>query len=155
MKSADLETEILEKTAADLLSVPPLIFRWVRRKLVETTLSDIEVHITPHGFEIMRLLGEAGTLHIAEIGERLHVAKAQMTQMIETLVRLELVDKKPDLVDRRISNISLNEHGKIVLKEHRRKLLRQVKESLSTLTEEELQSVSDSLRKLRNILLKK
>jgi hypothetical protein len=48
--------EILEKVAIDLLSIPPLIFREIRRKLIKTTLADIDVDITPLHFEILRLI---------------------------------------------------------------------------------------------------
>ena len=76
-----MRSDIEEKVAVDLLTIPPLIFRGVRRKLIKNTLADIDedVNITPHHFEIMRLLEEEGTLHVCEIGERLQIARAQMT----------------------------------------------------------------------------
>jgi hypothetical protein len=74
-----LREKILEKVAIDLLSIPPLIFREIRRKLIKTALANIDVDTTPLHFEILRLLEKEGKLHVAEIGEKLHIAKAQMT----------------------------------------------------------------------------
>jgi DNA-binding MarR family transcriptional regulator len=158
MKTNNTNADILETTASDLLNIPPLIFRMVRRQLYESTLSalnDSEFHISPRNFEILRLLDEEGMLHIAEIGERLHIAKAQMTQLIDYLVKFELIEKKPDTTDRRVSNIMISKHGRVVLNEHKGKILRAMKQSLSALTERELKDVSDSLCKLRNILIRK
>ena len=74
--------DILGKVAVDLLSIPPLIFRVIRRKLILNTLAEMELDIKPLHFEVLRVLTLEGTLHPAEIGERLQVAKAQMTVMM-------------------------------------------------------------------------
>ena len=70
-----MNSEILGMVSADLLSVPPLIFRFLRKKLIKTTLSDIDSSIKLPHFEIMRVLRDEGTLHVAKIGEKLQIAK--------------------------------------------------------------------------------
>jgi hypothetical protein len=50
--------DILEKVAIDLLSIPPLIFRGIRRKLIKTTLAGTDVYISPLHSEVMSLLDE-------------------------------------------------------------------------------------------------
>lgn len=147
-----MRKDILERTAADLLSVPPLIFRGVRRKLLKTALNSINVDISPLHFEIMRLLKEDGTLHITEIGERLQVARAQMTHLIDKLVELEMVERQADSADRRVTNIVLTSKGNAFLKEHGGNIWKATKEVLSGLTDEELADLTDSLEKLRDVL---
>lgn len=147
-----MREDILERTAADLLSVPPLIFRGVRRKLLKTALDSINVDISPLHFEIMRLLKEDGTLHITEIGERLQVARAQMTHLIDKLVDLEMVERQADSADRRVTNIVLTSKGNAFLKEHGGNIWKATKEVLSGLTDEELADLTDSLEKLRDVL---
>lgn len=147
-----MRKDILERTAADLLSVPPLIFRGVRRKLLKTALNSINVDISPLHFEIMRLLKEDGTLHITEIGERLQVARAQMTHLIDKLVELEMVERQADSADRRVTNIVLTSKGNAFLKEHGGNIWKATKEVLSGLTDEELADLADSLEKLRDVL---
>jgi DNA-binding MarR family transcriptional regulator len=149
-----MRNDILVRAAADLMSIPPLIFRMAQKKLIKTTLADIDANITPHHFEIIRLLEEEGTLHVAEIGERLHIAKAQMTQLIDKLTDLNLIERQPDKADRRIVNITLSHQGKIILTEHKKKVKAAIQETMSYLSDEELDDVSNSLRKLRDILIK-
>ena len=100
-----LREEILGTVAHDLLSVPPLILRMLRRKLIKTTLAGVEADINLPHFEIMRVLREGGTLHVAEIAEKLQIAKAQMTHLIDRLVELGLVARQLCDTDRRTLNI--------------------------------------------------
>lgn len=149
-----MRRDIIERVAVDLLSVPPLIFRVVRRKLIMTTLAGIDVDIKPVHFEIMRVLKKEGTLHVAEIGERLQIARAQMTHLIDKLVEIELVVREIDAADRRTVNIALTGKGREVLEEHEDNLKNAVRENMASLTDEELETLASSLRNLRDILFK-
>jgi DNA-binding MarR family transcriptional regulator len=149
-----MRSEILDRVVADLLSVPALIFRGVRRTLIKAALDDIGVDISPLHFEIMTLLEEAGTLHTCEIGERLRIARAQMTHLVDKLVDLGIVEREMDTVDRRMTKIVLTGKGEAIFKEHDSDIRNATKEILSGLTDEELEDLSDSLRKIRDILSK-
>lgn len=149
-----MREDILEKVAIDLLSVPPLIFREIRRKLIKTTLANIEVDITPLHFEILRLLEKEGKLHVAEIGEKLQVAKAQMTHLIDRLSALNMVERKTDIADRRTVNITLTRQGRAFLEEHKSRLVCTAMETMSRLTDEELEDLAGTLKKLRDVLSK-
>jgi len=146
--------DILERAATDLLSIPPLIFRQIRRKLIKTTLVDVDAGITPHHFEIIRLLDKEGELHAAEIGDRLQIARAQMTQLIDRLVCLKLVERRTDEADRRISLITLSDYGKAVLKEHKTSVMNAVRETMGQLSDQDLRDLSDTLKRLQDILSK-
>jgi MarR family 2-MHQ and catechol resistance regulon transcriptional repressor len=146
--------EILGRVAIDLLSVPPLIFRLIRRKLVMTTLADTDVDIKLLHFEIMRVLQEEGTLHPAKIGERLLIAKAQMTHLIDKLVERDFVKREMDSTDRRTLNITLTEKGKKVLEEQDNLVINAVRDNMSALSDVELEALSHSLRTLRDTLFK-
>jgi DNA-binding MarR family transcriptional regulator len=147
-----MRNAILERTANDLLSVSPLIFRGVRRKLLKAALDNISVDVSPLHFEIMRLLKENDTLHITEIGERLQLARAQMTHLIDKLVELGMVERQADSADRRVTNILLTDKGSDFLDEHGGNIWKATKEFLSGLTDEELADLSASLERLRVIL---
>lgn len=149
-----MRSDIEEKVAVDLLTIPPLIFRATQRKLIRTTFAEIAVNITHHHFEIMRLLEEEGTLHVCEIGDRLQIAKAQMTGLIDKLTDLNMVRRETDKADRRTLNITLTDQGKLILEEHKSNLMNAAREIISHLTNEELNDLSGSLRKLQAILLK-
>lgn len=151
-KNGETRGAIVRRTADGLLSVPPLIFRGVRRKLLKTTLNNMNIDVSPLHFEIMRLLKEDGTLHIAEIGERLRVARAQMTHLIDKLVDLEMVMRQTDSVDRRVTNIVLTDKGSAFLEKHGGNIWKATKDFVSGLTDEELADLSTSLERLREIL---
>jgi DNA-binding MarR family transcriptional regulator len=146
--------DILGRVAIDLLSLPPLIFRLIRRKLLMTTLADADVDIKLLHFEIMRVLKEEGIRHPAEIGERLLVAKAQMTHLIDKLFELDFVKREMGADDRRTINITLTDKGTKMLEEQDNLVLNAVRDNMSSLTDEELEALSHSLRTLRDILFK-
>ena len=83
-----MDCDIPGKVAADLLSIPPLVFRIIRSKLINAALADIEIDVKLSHLEILTVLKEEGTLHPAEIGKRLLIAKAQMTHLVDKLVEL-------------------------------------------------------------------
>ena len=146
----DFRDDVVE----DLLSIPPLIRRRTHRKVLKTAFARIAEDISLPHFEIMKTLQEAGTLHIAEIGERLQIPRPQMTRLIERLVRLKIVVRQMDAIDRRLINIVLTGRGRKMLEKHDRLIKGSVREKLSCLTSEELHELSVSLRKLRDVLLK-
>jgi DNA-binding MarR family transcriptional regulator len=147
-----MRKDILEKAATGLLSVSPLIFRGVRRKLLKAALDSINVDISPLHFDIMRLVKEESTLRITDIGERLQVARAQMTHLIDKLVELGMVERQADNADRRVTNIVLTAKGNTFLEEHGGNIWKATKELLSGLSDEELNDLSSSLERLREIL---
>jgi DNA-binding MarR family transcriptional regulator len=147
-----MSSDSQEKVAKDLLSMPPLIFRRIRSRLNRNNFNDYAVNITTLHFEIMMLLEDEGVLHLAEIGEKLFIAKAHMTQLVNKLVELKLVERTLDSSDRRIINISLTAQGRCVLNQHKDNIMTSILESISSLTNQELQDLSVSLNRLKDIL---
>jgi DNA-binding MarR family transcriptional regulator len=149
-----MKNGIINTVAEDLFSNMPLIGRSIRKKLLKTALTSFEEDIAPPHFEIMKLLEEAGTLHVAEIGERLQITRPQMTHLIDRLVELDIVERQMGIEDRRMINIMLTDKGKRIINEHDDDIMNATREMLSCLTDEELESLSVSLRKLREIFSK-
>jgi DNA-binding MarR family transcriptional regulator len=146
--------EMMGRVATDLLSVPPLIFRLIRRKLVMTTLADTDADIKLLHFEIMRVLKQEGTRHPAAIGEKLLIAKAQMTHLIDKLVEKDFVKREMGADDRRTINLTLTDKGSKVMEEQDKLVIDAVRDNMSALSEKELEALSNSLRTLRDILFK-
>jgi DNA-binding MarR family transcriptional regulator len=149
-----MRDDIQKRVALDLLSIPALVFRMVRRRVVMTTLADADVDIKLLHFEIMRVLKEEGTLHPAKIGEKLLIAKAQMTHLIDKLVELGFVKREMCSDDRRTINITITDKGRKVLEEQDDLVINAMQENMSSLADEDLEDLSSSLRKLRDILYK-
>lgn len=146
--------DIPGKVAVDLLSLPPLIFRIIRSKLINVALADIDINIKFTHLEILTLLKDEGTLHPADIGKRLQIAKAQMTHLIDKLVELGLVERNDCTDDRRTINITLSERGRNFMEQQDRIAINAVGEYIADLDETEMETLTTSLRNLRDILFK-
>jgi DNA-binding MarR family transcriptional regulator len=149
-----MRSEIMSRVAPDLLSIPPLISRLIRRKLVMTTLAETDPNFKLLHFEIMHVLMQEGTMHVAEIGEKLLIAKAQMTHLIDKLVELEFVEREICPADRRTMNITLTAKGRKFMEEQDSLILNAVRDNMSSLSDKELEALSGSLRNLRDTLFK-
>jgi len=146
-----MRDSMLGALADDLFSIPALIARASRRKLLKTALTSIDETITPLHFGIMRALSEVETMHVTAVGDTLQIPGPQMTRLVDRLVALGLVERRPDAADRRTINLALSEKGRMVIEEHGAAIRDSVKEALSCLSDEELQELSASLRALRDI----
>lgn len=147
-----MKREFLEKAALDLMQIPPLLHRSSRRTMKRAVVLDLGLHVTHQQFEVLILLEEDGTLQMAEIGKKLQIAKAQMTQMMDKLSDLGLINREVNPSDRRAINISLSPRGKTILEGNKIRFRNAVKESISVLSDEELQELSASLRKVQEIM---
>ncbi len=149
-----MDKEILDSVADDLFSTLPLIGRSINRKLIKTVVTSFKEDIAPPHFQIMKLLEEAGTLHVAEIGEKLQIARPQMTHLIDRLVELDIVGRETNEEDRRMLNIRLKDKGKAIVKERDKQVINATREVLSVLTDDELNELSVSLKNLKDIFSK-
>lgn len=146
-----MRNKILEQVTRDLLAITPIIRRNIQRKLVKTAFSQIDQNITATHLDILKTLQLEGTLHIAEIGERLQIQKPQMTHMIDRLEELGLIVRQPEPSDRRITNVSLTDRGHDIIGEFDAVILGTVEEKLSHLNDAELEEISTSLQKIKEL----
>jgi len=147
-----MTNQLLKGAVSDLLSIPPVLHRTFRQKVMIKTFGDIYEKITSIHGEIIRLLEEEGPLSIGRIGDRLMIAKAQMTQLIDKLVELEIVERRPVKGDRRKIEIALTDTGKGLMEEHRKNIDQSVRNLMSSLTEKDLKSLSDALVVVKDVL---
>jgi len=150
-----MKKDILEKTVTNFLSIPPIIHRTLRQKIARSTTGDVfEKIIKSIHSEIIFFLEEEGPKSIGEIGDQLMIAKAQMTQLIEKLVELKIVERRPVKGDRRKIEIALSNTGKAFLKGHRKNVDKWFMESMSDLTDKDLNALIEALAEVRSILAK-
>jgi len=149
-----MRQKVHDQVIKDILSITPLVRRDIQRKVLKSAFTHVEHDITLPHLEIMKVLQEEGSLHIAEIGERLQIPKPQMTHLVDRLEALGIASRRTDEYDRRITNVSLTPKGQQILGELDEILYSSIDERLSVLSEEELPEISMSLRKLAGILAK-
>ncbi len=103
-------------------------------------------------YRVLGVLMKAGTLPVSEIGRRLYISKPYMTALIDTLIQDGLVERQPDLTDRRVINISITDEGKKHLRQSVTLYKNDLKNLLSNLDEPDLAELCSSLESLRTIL---
>jgi DNA-binding MarR family transcriptional regulator len=145
--------QILKSAVADLLSLPPVLHRTMRQTILKTTLGYTDKITSIHG-EIIRLLEEDGPLSIGEIGDRLMIAKAQMTQLIDKLVEPNFVERRAVKGDRRKIEIALTDNGKEFSAEHKKRIDKRIMDSMSRLDDKDLASLSEALIIVKDVLSK-
>ena len=149
-----MNSKLLESVAQDLFSIPPLIGRSVRRKLLKSPAAGLPAGLSLAHVQIMKTLQLEGPLHMTGIGQRLLIRGPQMTHLIDGLAEKGLVRRSADTEDRRAVRVLLTDSGREFLDEHDRIIVDGLRKTLSALTAEELGELSASLRSVRDILSK-
>jgi len=88
----------------------------------------------------------AGQAHISDISEQMSITNAAASQLVEQIVRLGLLDRMADLIDRRIKRLALTPKGHALaekLVDMRRKWVEQFTDSL---TFRQREAISDALQ---------
>ena len=138
----------------DTLSQMPKLHRGLQKNIFKKVLESLEEGISRHHLEILKLLHEEGTLHVAEIANLLLISKSQMTRLIDELINLGMVKRQSDTQDRRKRNILLTHKGAAIVEKFQENVQRNIKTWLSSLTYQELSELSNSLKQIQNIVLK-
>jgi DNA-binding MarR family transcriptional regulator len=99
-------------------------------------------------------LTQVPMISMSALGNMLYISKPYMTTMIDTLMDEELVERHPDLYDRRVINISITEKGRKKLELVRTQIRRQMQSVISNLPKSELEDLCSSGERLIDIVSK-
>jgi len=144
----------LDSIIDNLYYIMPLFHRAIKKKLFQNKEELAQHGLLPHHYEIMRMLHESGQLHISSIADKLFIPRPQMTYLIDRLVDIGIVERNTDPSDRRMLDIQLSSKGKLIIEEHRKHIRNALKESMADLPDNELNEVSASLQKIREVFSK-
>jgi DNA-binding MarR family transcriptional regulator len=89
---------------------------------------------------------------MSEIGKRMDISKPHMTALVDKLIREGLVERMPDMRDRRVINVAITKAGRDTLKEFRRNARKIIMENLSSLTSDDISALYVSLKTIRSIM---
>jgi DNA-binding MarR family transcriptional regulator len=143
-------TTNLDSIVDNLLLLFPLFYRKLIRVIHTSTGSNpinMEYHVTA-------MLASEGELPISVIGNRLGIARPNMTSLVDKLIAQGYCRRLHDDTDRRIVNISVTEKGKQLLATRRRIVRGNMKKQLEYLGEVELDTLCQSLENVRQIIAK-
>jgi DNA-binding MarR family transcriptional regulator len=94
----------------------PDMFWAVARQLREASQETLAPwDITPGHLRALRVLSRHGPLRLSRLSDQLRIAPRSATEVTDALESRGLVERQPDLTDRRATLVQLTEHGRSVL----------------------------------------
>lgn len=101
-------------------------------------------NMPPHAqLGVLFVLAYRGTLTTKELARHFDMTSSAVTQLVNSLVKEGLLERKEDKDDRRKVHISLTRKGKGVLARARTLRMRKMQELLQPLTEKEIKNLID------------
>ena len=131
-----------------LIDIPTKFCRNMNQKFVNTILKDITNDFSKHHFMILKLLYENEHLYVTEIVDILSITKPQMTASADKLIKLDYVDRKHDINDRRKIHLSITDRGKEITDQINNNIDLQVDGILNKLSKEEIKDLAVGLKVL-------
>jgi MarR family transcriptional regulator, organic hydroperoxide resistance regulator len=124
----------------------------IHKRLMRIDPPDIDcgLRITRQHIGILVMLQQARS-PITEIATTFLIPKPRMTYLVKQMTVAGLIKRNTDARDRRRTNIALTVKGKKVFRQCDEHIKNNVKELLSGLTEKELEDLSVSFKKLKEI----
>lgn len=143
-----MDEEKLEKIIDDFYIIFPLF----RKKLFKHK-RDFRKRRIPHSqYHVLGILKKRGELPMSEIGRMAHIHKSNMTALSDKLVEEGLAERLPDPNDRRRINLAMTNRGKELLRDWKTQSYFDIKKSLSTLSEDDLETLYQSVENIKIIL---
>ncbi len=149
-----MENERLQSALDAMLRLPPILHRKLEREFYKVVLQQFDADIAMHHLMILNELKESGTLCCSEIGDAISVAKPQMTQSIDKLIGMGMVEREPDTKDRRKINLTLTQKGRDVIERVDDLMKDIVKDKLSALSNKELERLAESFNNIAETFAK-
>jgi DNA-binding MarR family transcriptional regulator len=125
----------------------------IHKKILKKDLGGFPDNLTRLHAAVMGELSQ-NSMTMSELAKILMMMKPQLTHVVDALVALNIVERRPDEKDRRVINLTLTEKGHVLLEEGKKKIKESTKLRLATLTPEELTEMATALETLRNITTK-
>ena len=141
-----MEEVAIDRILENLFNVLALL----HKKMLRMDLGGVTGDFTRLHFGIMGVLSHR-SLATSELAKMLSMQKPQMTHLVEQLVNLGIVERHPDAKDRRVINLALTDHGRVLLRDTSKKVRQKIKDRLAVLTPDELKAMSAALETLKSI----
>ena len=108
------------------------------------------IHLSRLHIGTLAMLNE-NNVSISEIANTFLIPKSQMSYLIDRMVKAGLVERTPDVHDRRVTNVVLTPKGKETFQQCDEYIKNNVRGMLASLTPKELEEFLESLIKLKEI----
>lgn len=139
-----MKNQHLDRVIESMIQIPTVMHRKLHRELFKVVLQKFGMDMAPHHLMIMKELKESGTLYSSEIGDAISIAKPQMTQSIDKLIGMGMVEREPDTKDRRKISIRLTQQGKETMERLDNIMKSFMRDKLAVLSDDELKKLAES-----------
>jgi DNA-binding MarR family transcriptional regulator len=129
-----------------LLRLPRVIRNSVDKDLFKPLLHSIDKDLAPQHLVVLKHISEEGIMNMNQIGEPSVISKAQMTQIVDKLAAMGMLERRAYPKDRRKIDVVLTEQGKKTVAVADELLNRRLEEKLSILNRDEIGKMIDSLK---------
>lgn len=145
-----MEENKLKGIAGQLLTIIPLF----KKKLVKPVGGMIHGGLKPSEFFVLVLLCENDGFTMTELANKLEISKTNLTPMVDKLIECNYIRRFRDDKDRRIIRVEICNDGKKLLDDHHKIFEDLLTEKLASLSEEDLNELSQSIEKFQHIVMK-
>ncbi len=115
-------------------------------QIARADASTIGLNVTE--FAVLELLYNRGEQPIQRIGERILIASSSTTYVVDKLCSKGLIERRPDLKDRRVTYATITPAGKEVMDNLFPDHAEHIADRFSSLTDEELTTLKSTLAKI-------
>lgn len=115
---------------------------------------DDKYSCTKNQVKTIMILGKAEKITPTTLGKCMDMEKGSITTLIDSMENMNLVYRKDDLMDKRKTWIQLTKEGEEYYIKQEEKFIKQIEELFITLSEEEIDEFSESLKTIVEILEK-
>ena len=112
-----------------------------------------EYNIYPGQHGVLLILGKQGGIRQRELAEKLHIKAATITVMLNRMAKANLIERRPDPDDQRVTQVYLTQQGQKVLAKVKESLKVLETECLKDFTSEEQVLLQQLITKMRDNLL--
>lgn len=114
-------------------------------------MSGLEPRLTKTQMNTLYILHIHGSLNMSALSRHVNREKGSFTPVIDSLEKLQFVERHPDSGDRRVVNVTLTATGKRYIEEARKIILRQLEGKLDPLTASERTEFHDAVITINRI----
>ena len=132
----------------NIIAMKPALYRTLGKPV------SLNSGITPGAYYCMLYLKKHNSLSMSDLGKILLISKPNVTALINKLIAKGLVVRSSDKQDRRVIMIRLSSKGIQFMEKNIKKHMKQIIVKLTTLSDNELNLLSESLQNVKNILSK-
>lgn len=126
------------------------LFYLIQQMKVEQKISGFEFA----KFNLLRILDGSGSHSMSHLGKILYQSKPYMSNLVDSLIRDEMVARIPDQKDRRVINICITEKGIEFMESGKLKAINDMKRLMADLPTQDILELCETSQKYYHLLTK-